>query len=87
MSKPLTYKPFAGVEWAWSPDLVDARNDRPDLEDVEPEHDLSGLRPVRVVERYSSFQRGKHTVVTKSRIITNRPTGVDHVVACRKVIR
>tara|TARA_R110000868_G_scaffold172746_3_gene408735 strand:- start:10970 stop:11224 length:255 start_codon:yes stop_codon:yes gene_type:complete len=73
MTKHLTYQPFAGVEYAFSPEVVEAKNERPDHEEYEPEVSLSGLRPVRVVERVNSFQRGHHTLTTTTRIITNAP--------------
>lgn len=76
MKDHLTYQPFAGVEFAFSPEIVDRRNERPDLEDREEPIDTSSLRPVRVVERVASFRRGNLTITTTTTIITNRPMNI-----------
>jgi len=78
MKSQLTYQPFKGLEYAWSPELVCAKNERPDQPDIEQEVDTSGLRPVRVVERVNSFKRGRHTVTTTTVVYTNRPAAHDH---------
>ena len=77
MTKPLTYKPFNGLEYAYRPDIVDRMAGADPEVESEAALDLSGLRPVhaedRVVEVAS--RRGKYTftTTTTTRIISNRP--------------
>lgn len=78
MTKPLTYRPFNGLEYAFRPDIVDAMagEDGPMVEDDQV-LDLSGLRPVReeIVETTVESHRGKYVfhTTTTTRLITNRP--------------
>jgi hypothetical protein len=79
MSKPLTYRPFNGLEYAFRPDIVDRMHDEQQGGTVESEAalDLSGLRPAHTEERVNTIlsRRGKYvfTTTTTTTIITNRP--------------
>lgn len=74
-NKPLTYRPFAGVEFAFSPELIDTMYDAPDDTEFGSESvDLTGLRPVYESVTTSSYRLGQHTFTTTHRVITNRPT-------------
>ena len=78
MTKPPKYKPAGGVEYAFSPELVESMYDREDDIDLpENQLDLSGLRPAHAVERVNTVEsrRGKYvfTTTTTHTIISNRP--------------
>jgi hypothetical protein len=72
-SNPLTYTPFQGVEFAFSPELIEPMADRVDEAEYVEEVSTAWLRPVRSVEVVTSFRRGNHTIQRTHRVITNRP--------------
>lgn len=74
-----SYKPYGGVEYAFSPELVDAMYDEErQLESEIEDLDLSGLRPVHeeVVVNEVQSRRGNFVITTTTthRIISNRPS-------------
>ena len=76
MTKQDDYKPFRGVEYAYSPEKVEAMNERP--EDLGLVLDINVARPAYTSVKSYTYNRGAH-VITKTRtIITNRPTNITY---------
>ena len=75
---PRKYKPYRGVEYAFSPELIDPMNDRVDTEEYVEDLDLSGLRPVASQQVTTTYRLGRHDVLTTITIISNRPINTNN---------